>query len=346
MKRQNMKVQNAIKNKYSFLVLVDLFMMVLLLANLVLIIFDWIYSVDFINRALEAYLPAFQSFYEHYIHVNFQVIDLTFVSIFLAEFFFSWALAIIKHLHHKWFFYPFIHWYDLVGCIPVGSMRFIRVLRVYSIVVRLQNMGVIDLKKTSLYAYYRKYYDIVMEEISDRVIINILVGIQDELKDGGKVMDRIITNVIKPRQQIITEWISNRIQHALIVGVRAKEVEIHEYVQNVVAISLQKSSELKAVSQIPIMGKVIAESIEKSISSIINNAIDTIITDLGSPKNQILMNEVSTVLIDLVQFKEENKKLNALINEVAFEVIEEIKTQVTVKKWMLKDQANKNGDNE
>lgn len=60
-----------------------------------------------------------------------------FVSIFIAELLIRWMVTIHQKTYHKWFFYPVIHWFDVLGCIPVGSFRWLRLLRVFSILYRL-----------------------------------------------------------------------------------------------------------------------------------------------------------------------------------------------------------------
>ena len=99
--------------------LIDVGMILLVIANLSLILFDWIYRVEAVQSAMETYTPDFYRFYSDSIHANFFEIDLAFVSVYLTEFVIRWAAAIARQTYHRWFFYPFVHWYDLLGCIPV-----------------------------------------------------------------------------------------------------------------------------------------------------------------------------------------------------------------------------------
>lgn len=125
--------------------------------------------------------PGFHAFYRDTIHSNFLFYDLCFVAVYLTEFVIRWIVAIARGTYHRWFFYPFAHWYDLLGCIPVGSFRWLRILRVVGLLMRLQRMGIIDLSQTWLGQTILKYYNIVVEEISDRVVINVLSGAQREI---------------------------------------------------------------------------------------------------------------------------------------------------------------------
>src|SRR5699024_6365167 len=126
-------------------------MMVLLLVNLSLIIFDWLFLTSFVKEFLFTHANSFYHYYNENIHKNFLTIDLFFVAIFLTELLIRWGIAIRGHAYHRWFFYPFVHWYDTLGCIPIASFRFFRILRIVSIGYRLQRLSIIDLRKTYLF---------------------------------------------------------------------------------------------------------------------------------------------------------------------------------------------------
>ncbi len=157
---------------------IDLLMIALVILNLGLILFDWLFQVPPVQGFLADMTPAFHAFYRDTIHSNFLFYDLCFVAVYLTEFVIRWIVAIARSTYHRWFFYPFAHWYDLLGCIPVGSFRWLRILRVVGLVMRLQRMGIIDLSQTWLGQTILKYYGIVVEEVSDRVVINVLSGAQ------------------------------------------------------------------------------------------------------------------------------------------------------------------------
>ena len=194
--------------------LIDVGMILLVIANLSLILFDWIYRVEAVQSAMETYTPDFYRFYSDSIHANFFEIDLAFVSVYLTEFVIRWAAAIARQTYHRWFFYPFVHWYDLLGCIPVGSFRWLRILRVVSLMYRLQKLGVVDFRDTAVGATVIKYYRILMEEISDRVVINVLDGAQREIRSGGAMMHRIEQDVLAPRRAQLVDYVAGRIADA------------------------------------------------------------------------------------------------------------------------------------
>lgn len=336
-----MKIRETLKNKYSVLVVIDVLMMLLLIANLTLIVFDWIFTIGFVNFIFADYLPDFHAFYDTHIHQNFNAIDLVFVIIFLSEFVFSWVISIIQGIYSKWFLYPIFHWYDLAGCIPVGSMRFLRVLRIFSILVRLQNLKLIDLSNTYMGRKLKKYYAIIVEEISDRVVVNILQGVQEEISEGGPILDNIIKKVIRPRQELIVDWASGRMRHVVDGEILSRKEEINQYVKKLISESLKKNDELRTLEQVPLLGKRITDTIGNAISGTINNIIDQALTDMASYKNRSLISESTNMILNAIEHKEGDSALDKIFIDVPVEVIEIIKEQVMIKKWKLKEAAER-----
>ncbi|MCG8307865.1 MAG: hypothetical protein MI975_10785 [Cytophagales bacterium] len=334
-----MKKKTKLEINFYVAIVIDIIMMILLTVNLSLIVFDWIFAVAFVNGFLEKYTPDFYDYYYHQIHLNFTAIDLLFVAAFLSEFLLSWVLAIVRNVYHKWFFYPFIHWYDILGCIPVGSLRFLRILRVFSILIRLQNLKIIDLSKTYLFAKLTKYYGIIVEEISDRVVVNIIEGVQEEIDEGGPVVDAIINKVIRPKQDILVEWVSRRLEYALERDVLIKKQELDLYVKDLISESLSKNAELKTIEQVPVMGRIIMETIENAITNVINNVLDKIITDLASYKNRELVNDATNVILNSIEYEDEESALKDVFKEISIDALEIIKEQVKVQKWKIKEET-------
>ena len=193
----------------------DVIMLLLVTANLCLIVFEWVFTYQIIQDFLKESLPIFYEFYYTNIHINFILIDLVFVSIFIAELLFRWAIAIYKKTYHSWIFYPFIYWYDVLGCIPLGGFRFLRVLRIFSMVYRLERMGVINLSESWLFKQLKKYYQIFLEEVSDRVVVNVIDGVKAELESGNPISNKIVEDVLVPQKEEITTWISDRVDAAI-----------------------------------------------------------------------------------------------------------------------------------
>ena len=317
----------------------DFLMIVLLVVNLLWIVFDWLFEYEMLRGYLYGIAPDFTEMYAANIHPRFILIDLMFVSVFLAEFFIRWAMAVYQRIYHRWFFFPFLHVYDLLGCIPVGGFRFLRLLRVISITYRLQKNGIIDLSDTAVVRFIRKYQGILIEELSDRVTINILSDIQREVRTGGPVVDRIVNEVVMPQRESLVEWMSHRIEKVANDNYDGYREDIREYVQERINTALDENDEFARLELIPIFGSVVRNTMERAISDMVFSVINGIMQDLASSRNRVLINEAADVIFDAILLKEEDTELNRLVVDTVDRSLEIVKQQVSVQQWKLRDLA-------
>lgn len=332
-----MKLSPILKREDAKFVIVDLLMMAALTVNLSLIIFDWLFASLTVQNLLRETTPAFFYWYLQNIHQKFLIIDLYFVAVYVTELLIRWIIAIRKETYHRWFFYPFIHWYDVLGSIPVGVFHFLRILRVISILVRLQKLGVIDMTQSYLYRRFRKYLDIFTEEISDRVIVKILEMMQDEVRRGGPLADRIVAEILKPQKEVLVDWISRRIQKITTTAHSAYQEDIKTYLDRLIREAVEQNKEIKTIAQIPVFGGVISSNMENAISDIVYNVARQAIEDLASPDNKILISDLSDIAIETILTREEEDRLNELAKEILIQALEIVKEQVSVKQWRVRD---------
>lgn len=332
-----MKFSQFLRQRDAKIIILDLLMLMVLMINLTLIVFDWIFASLTIQDFLSNHFPDFFHFYNERIHKDFIVIDLYFVVIFLTEFIIRWIWAVYRRTYYQWFFYPFLNWYDLLGCIPVGSLRFLRILRVISIAIRLQRLHVIDLTRTYMYAQVRKYYDVLVEEISDRVVINILSDLQQEIREGTPVTDRIINEIILPQKEAVVTWLSHRLQHISTNAMAAYQEGLHAYVGLRIKQAVEKNDEIRLIGQVPLVGRLIAGNLEKAIADIVYNVISGLIEDLASPKNKMIVENVADITIDALLMQEEDRRLDAIVNNVILQSLEVLKEQVAIQQWKLRE---------
>lgn len=192
--------------------ILDLVMLGILFLNLAWLIFDALYATDFIYSQIDAFFPALINAYDP-IHHNFLLVDLVFIGIFLSEFCFRWIVAIMRKEHLRWYFFPFLHWYDLVGLIPLGATRLFRFLRIFSILHRLHKYQIIDLNRTAIFRFFAFYYDVFVEELSDRIVVKVLSDAQKDIAAGSPLVDEITEQVLAPRRPVITQWMAGVINH-------------------------------------------------------------------------------------------------------------------------------------
>lgn len=317
---------------------IDIVMLILLFANLGLIIFDSIYSFEGVQNFLERQTPGFQSAY-HPVHQNFIVYDLMFVAVFLTEFMARWAYALKARLYARWYFYPFIHWYDLVGCIPVGSLRFLRILRVISIVYRLHKYRIIDFTETRLFQFLSFYYEAFMEELSDRIVLKVLSGMQEEVRHGSPLFDRIQYDILHPRRDALTDWISGRIAVAASESYVPNRGALRNYLESRVNEAIRQNPELSKLRFLPVFGSSVRGTLEEAIGDIVASVIHQVMDDLSSTRNHAFVADLVDVFLpprpagehpseDLQKRRDDEVLIN-----LTTEVIDAIKEQVRHKRW-------------
>ena len=322
-----------------FFVLVDILMMALLGLNLILIVFDAFFSAGFINKFFAQHTPGFYHFYDSLIHVNFLRIDIAFIIIFLTEFFISWSIAVYRKIYFKWFFYPFLHWYDLLGCIPLDAMRFVRIFRIYSIVYRLQKLGLINVSNTYLGKMVKKYYDIIMEEISDRVIVDILKGVQEEVTSDGEVIDTIVNQVLLPKRELITEWLTYNVQKTAMRYRSQYHEDLQGYVDELIHNAVEQNEEIATIERVPVVGKVVVTTVQKAVSNIVFNVMDQLLQDLSGDHSKVIVREVIDDGLDALAHSEEDLLLQKVIADVLVKSLDIIKDHVKIQQWKLREEA-------
>ncbi|MFO7787424.1 MAG: hypothetical protein R6W87_06550 [Halospina sp.] len=308
----------------------DMLMLVLLVINLVWLLFDSLYAVDVLRDFLTQEVPAFTAFYNP-IHRHFLFYDLMFIGVFLSEFAVRWVHAVYRREYQRWYFYPIVHWYDLLGCIPASGARILRFLRVFSIVYRLQKYGVIDITNTRLFEFLRFYYDAFMEELSDRVVIKVLSGTQEEVKRGSPLVRRIQEEVLLPRRDLLVDFLSARITRYAREGYMPRQQELRAYLNARVISAMNRNRDLGRIRELPVFGSWASGTLDRAVGDITAEVIEQILNDLSSPDNHDFVEDLVDVL--LTPHERESSQANAAAIQGVIETLELVKDQVAVKRW-------------
>lgn len=313
--------------------IVDVVMMVLIIANLALIVIDWGFASPMVQEQMQIYLPAAYTWYDETIHQHFIIYDLAFVAVFVAEILVRWGIAIYQQRYHRWFFYPFVHWYDVLGCVPVGSLRSLRLLRIIAMIPKMQRTGIIDLRETYLYSTFEKYRNIVLEEISDRVTVRIIEGLQNELRASKKVSDRIGEEVLAPQHDALVEAVTQRLQEATAVAYQSEKEDFQDYLNSVIGDAVEQNREISTIASFPGLGRPIASLLEHAISDIVFNVVDQLVTDVCMPENNRAIAHVTSVSAKALMNPKYDRRLNHLAQSIVMQSLDVIKEHVEVKQW-------------
>ncbi|TDT43152.1 hypothetical protein DES49_0962 [Halospina denitrificans] len=308
----------------------DALMLLLLVINLLWLTFDSLYATALVSDFLTQQVPSFADAYSP-IHQNFLFYDLVFVSIFLSEFVVRWVHAVYVHTYRRWYFYPFIHWYDLLGCVPASGARILRVLRVFSIIYRLQKYRVIDLANTRLFQFLIFYYEAFMEELSDRVVVKVLSGTQEEVQRGSPLLHRIQQEILVPRSDRIVDWLSEKIATYAQHGYIPRRQELRDYLNARVIGAMKQNQDLKRIRDLPVFGSWASGTLDRAVGDITAEVIEEILEDLSSPDNHDFVEDLVGAF--LYEREESEMATNEAMIEGVIETLELVKQQVHVKRW-------------
>lgn len=313
-------------NETPWLIL-DLVMLALLLVNLTWLIFDALYATASMQKLLAEHAPGVFNAYMP-IHKNFLLIDLVFIAIFFAEFCFRWVVSVTKKEHPRWYFFPFLHWYDIVGLIPLPATRLFRFLRIFSILHRLQKQNIISLKHTRLYRFFSFYYNVFMEELSDRIVIKVLGDMQKDLRRGAPLVDEISQQVLTPRQPVISRWLAGAMQHmGETLSQQDQNSVIRQHVQQSVAKAVKNNPQMANLQFLPVVGKSIESTLEQTITDIVTSSMVHLLADINESRiNQFIDTNIKGYTSTLDDM---DKELMQVIDE-CFELI---KRHVATQRW-------------
>ncbi|WP_291723628.1 hypothetical protein [Bernardetia sp.] len=334
-------LSNLQKDKVSTAqVVADIGVLILVLINLTLIVFNFLFSAHLVQDFLKEYLNSFYHFYHDYVFKNFALIDLVFVGIFITDIIVRWAIAIYLNTYHRWFFYPFIHWYDVLGCLP--SFRSLRVLRLAAILYKLHLMKVINLSDTYIYKTAGKYFSIFVEEVSDRVVINVLNEVQGEVMKGSPIVEKIVEDVIQPRSNLLTTWVTKRVQVVAAQNYPNYKYELRRYVEALINEAVENNAEIKTIGNVPIMGEFIAQNLERAIADIVFNVVNQLVEDATTTKDNRILKEVTDILVEalLIDTKSQ-QQFGQITKGMISEALELIKKQVAIKQWKVRELEEK-----
>jgi hypothetical protein len=310
---------------------IDLAMVSLAIINLLWIVFDSAWSVLELRNIMAYVLPV--AWLENYAVVNerFFRIDLIFVAIFITEFLSRWMYALYNKVYGHWLAYPVLHWYDILGCIPVAEFRWLRILRIYVVLVRFKKMGIVDFTQWAPYRWVMSVYDIVLEEISDRVVVNVLEGVQAELRDSAGIEKQVLDEVIKPRQAQLTELLRERIVVAIQTVHAQSRDDLRSFVTETVSKAVKENREIQIIDRIPLVGGVVGDLLDHAITDIVCRVIDQGAGRLSESEFTALFADVvDGVLTSLSSESETDHEMSAFI----IDILAVVKRQVRRRRWI------------
>lgn len=297
------------------------------------------FESDSVRVLIEQYAHPFYQLYFP-VYKNFIFIDGIFVAVFISEIVIRWAIAIYNKTYHRWFFYPFARWYEVLGCIPISSFRVLRVLRIVAIIVRLNRMKIIDIRQWYAYKVFSKYLGVLTEEVSDRVVVNVIEGIQQEVKTGIPLTERIVKEVIIPRKTVLVNYLSHRVQQVTKDQYAINKEDLRESIRVAVSSAIQQNQNIQILEQVPVVGKAASAALQQSVYDITFQTINNVFEKMASDESRVVIEKIADGIIEAILIEEEDTQLQTTFNDMIIQSLDLVKEQVQVQQWKIKEQED------
>ena len=321
----------------------DIGMMVVILFDLMLMIIDLVLMSDF-TLYIAQWLNVTQSlqYYINNIHPTMQFLGSFFTLFLFTELLIRWIISIVKKEHLRWFFFPFIHWYEVLGCFP--QLRALRLLRVIVIIRRMHQLGHPVLPHSWI-QHAKFYFDVVLEEIADRVILTATNHIRQQMQSDPN-NQQLISKIIDKNRDAIVTTVSSFINQNLTTNQQTTQ-QLSQTLAYQVGMSIQQAiadtPEIhRYIHMIPIAGNMIESHIQTVAQHVGENVVTTLTHRLTQP--QVIESITKSVTHTLTHTEINFSQIEALIILLAEEGLTAFEQQVKVQQWKLRDEFKQHVD--
>ena len=310
----------------------DIFMMVLIVINLFCLSANAVLMSDFGGWLFDfIHLPELLQFYRTALRPWVIITESWFTSFLIIELILRWIIAILGQHHRRWFFFPFIHWYEILSVIP--QLRFLRLLRAGSIAYKLYQHGY----KVIPDLWYQRanfYYHMVLEELTSRIVITVLDGVKRELLTSN-THRKLIEDLVDHHREMFASALADILQESLGKELQAQRINIAKNVGNIVNQAIEDTPELTQLLRlIPLVGARIEQQIQSIGQRLGENITQGLIqpfaqnnTAAENPLYSEIAQRVSQIAI------EKNPHVEKLVVSAVFDSLEAVRQQVKVKQW-------------
>lgn len=310
----------------------DIFMMILIIINLICLSANGILLSDFGQWLFDfIHLPQILEFYKEQLRPWVIKTEGWFTTFLITELLIRWLIASVLKHHQRWWFFPFIHWYEVLSILP--QLRFLRLLRAFAIGYNLQTHGYQVIPK-HWYKRAEFYYNLVMEELTSRIVLTILDGIKRELLTST-THKQLIQELVDHHRQLFAVALTDILQESLGKELQAQRFIIAKNVGQVVNQAIEDTPELTQLLRlIPIVGSRIEQQIQNIGQRLGENITQGLIDPFAqsdfskeNPTFSMISDKISRIAV------EDNPHIDKLVESAVFETLEAIKKQVKIKQW-------------
>lgn len=320
----------------------DIVMVIAISIDLLLISLDAILMSNFSsNAAPRLALSEALIWYQSNVHDSLRTAGGFFTLFLIVELLLRWAIAIKEKIYYRWFFFPFVHWYEVLGCFP--QLRALRLFRAVIIGRRLYQLGYQVLPQPWINRI-NFYINLLLEELSDRVILTTIQTFRQQLTDPKTHKSFIDSTIARNRNEIEAAVLS-LLRKELAPKLQALTESsgggtiIATEMGNAIKDGLANTPELRRyLRMIPIAGALIESQLQHVGHNIGENVVYALNERLLDAEHiDALMVAIAS---GVAQIDTDNSALDTLISSIIADGLDEFEAQIKVQQWKHQDMLN------
>ena len=313
----------------------DIAMIIAISIDLLLISLDAILMSNFsIKVASWLALSDGLNWYQSILHIPLRTAGGFFTIFLIFELLLRWAIAIKQQVYYRWFFFPFIHWYEVLGCFP--QLRALRLFRAVVIGRRLHQLGYQVLPQPWINRI-KFYINLLLEELSDRVILTTIHNYRQQLTDSA-MQKSLIENLVDRNRQDMEAVLLSLLRTQLVpqlqklAGKSPSGIMLASTVGNAIEDGIASTPELhRLLRLIPIAGSLIESQLQSIGHSVGENVIYSLNERLLDP--ELIDSLIVTAAHSIANIDMNNTALDALIASIIADSLTEFEAQIKVQQW-------------
>ena len=317
----------------------DIVMLIAISIDLLFISLDAILMSNFSSEVSNwLALSDALNWYQNTLHIPMRTAGGFFTIFLIIELLARWAIAIKQQVYYRWFFFPFIHWYEVLGCFP--QLRALRLFRAVVIGRRLHQLGFGVLPQPWI-RRIKFYINLLLEELSDRVILTTIYNYRQQLTDPAmqkSLIQNLVTRNRADMEEVLTSLLRTELApqlQKLSVKSEAGKMMARE-VGGAIEDGIANTPELhRLLRLIPIAGSLIEAQLQNIGHSIGENVVYSLNERLLQPEliDSIIVNIAHTIAhIDI-----DNSALDTLVASIIADSLTEFEAQIKVQQWKHHD---------
>lgn len=317
----------------------DITMIIAISIDLLLISLDAILMSNFsIKVASWLMLSDGLNWYQNALHIPLRTAGGFFTIFLIFELLIRWAIAIKQQVYYRWFFFPFIHWYELLGCFP--QLRALRLFRVVIIGRRLYQLGYQVLPQPWI-DRIKFYINLLLEELSDRVILTTIHNYRQQLTDSA-MQKSLIGNLVDSNRNDMEAVLLSLLRTQLVPelqklsGKSPAGNKLASEVGNAIEDGIANTPELhRLLRLIPIAGSLIESQLQSIGHSVGENVVYSLNERLLDP--ELVDSLIVSIAHSIAHIDINNTALDTLIASIVTDSLTEFEAQIKVQQWKYQD---------